>query len=203
MRAWLAARSLSRNLPAPLPDHGGWRVDSNEPEERRRYVFAHPGKGLRVLGESIDEPFVALKLCRSGPELMALLPARWQLASDHFMMVWDRPEGGGGPAPGYRLSLHQEGAVSIATIEAADGEVAASGRAAYTDGVFAFDQIRTEEAHRRRGLATAIIHALRSVAQLDARLVLTATHDGRALYRALGWRDYCPYATALIPPPRY
>jgi hypothetical protein len=27
LRAWLTARSVSRGLPAPVPDHGGWRVD--------------------------------------------------------------------------------------------------------------------------------------------------------------------------------
>ena len=28
VRGWLAARSLARGLPAPVADHGGWRVDT-------------------------------------------------------------------------------------------------------------------------------------------------------------------------------
>jgi GNAT superfamily N-acetyltransferase len=202
IEAWLAARSIARGLPAPVHDHGGLRVDSDTRAERCRYVFASPCEGLRRLGEAIDVPFVALKLAAPGAELMRLLPPRWALASDNFMMVCDA---GWPPAripDGYGVTLEQDGPVAIATIHDGNGVSAASGRAVEHAGVFIFDQIAVEAAHRRRGLGSALMGALLAARVSPAsRLVLTATHEGRALYRRLGWRDYSPWATAMIPPP--
>jgi GNAT superfamily N-acetyltransferase len=200
VEAWLTARSISRGLPWPVADHGGLRVDSAQPEEKSRYIFVEPVEGLRQLGEEIDEPFVALKLCRPASELMRILPDRWQLASDHFMLVWDSPSQ---PAPlpnPYALAVQMGGRVAVATIRDPAGALAASGRAVEHDGVFIFDQIRTEEAHRRRGLGSALMGALLTARTSAAsRLILTATDEGRALYHRLGWRDYCHWSTALIP----
>jgi len=200
VEAWLTARSISRGLPLPVADHGGLRVDSGQPEEKRRYIFAEPGEGLRWLGAELDEPYIHLKLCRPAAELMALLPGRWQLLSDHFMLVWDEP-----PAPvplpaGYALTLERDGQVAVATIRDATGEPAARGRAVEHGGAFIFDQIGTDAAHRRRGLGSALMGALLSARMSSAsRPILTATDDGRALYHRLGWRDYCHWPTAIIP----
>ena len=201
VEAWLTARSISRGLPWPVADHGGLRVDSGQPDEIRRHIFLQPGDGLRRLGEEIDEPFIALKLCRSGLELMRLLPDRWRLASDHFMLVWNEPGARTTLPAGYALALEQAGQVAVATIRDSAGELAARGRAVEHGGAFIFDQIGTEEAHRRRGLGTALMGALMSTRKSSAsRPILTATDDGRALYHRLGWRDYCHWSTAVIPP---
>ena len=201
--AWLAGRSLSRGLPAPVADHGGWRVDSGQPEEIRRYLFATPGEGLRTLGEAITEPFVPLKLCGTWAELTRFLPDRWQLVAENWMMVWDAPKACGAVPSGYRMTLETEGATSIVTITDRDGTLAASGHAAELGGVFVFDRIVTEEAHRRRGLGAALIGALLLARRSRAsRPILAATPAGRALYQRLGWRDYCFYSTASIPPTR-
>jgi GNAT superfamily N-acetyltransferase len=198
--AWLAGRSLSRGLPLPVQDHGGLRVDSGEPEERCRYVFAAPAEGLRCLGEAIREPFVAIKLCRSGDELMRLLPARWALASDHCMMVCGAPPPPSPVPAGYTLALEADGAAMLATLRDTAQAPVASGRAVEHGGAFVLDQIRTDEAHRRRGLASAVVGALLARRRSPAsRPVLTATEEGRALYLRLGWQTYCPYSTAVIP----
>ena len=167
VRAWLAARSRSRGLPAPVADHGGWRVDSGEAEERRRYLFPEPGEGLRALGAAIDEPFVALKLCRPGAELVALLPPRWRLASDNVMMVCDAPPVPTRLPPGFRLALEADGPVTRARIVAADGALAAGGHAVEQDGIFIVDRIRTEPEFQRRGLGTALMHALHLAADMS------------------------------------
>src|ERR1700761_3008320 len=87
---WLAARSIARGLPAPLPDHGGMRVDTGLPNEVRRYVFAGPAQGIRELAVSIDAPYIPIKMCGTGDQLLALVPRRWELrAGSSYLMTRD------------------------------------------------------------------------------------------------------------------
>jgi len=203
MRAWLAARSLSRRLPMPVADRGGWRVDSGQPEERRRYLFTQPLPGLAELGREIDTPFVGLKLCGSGEQLLAQLPERWQIVSDPMtrVMVRSSPNAPQPLPDGFGIAIDQRGSVTHARI--LDGDtLAASGYAAEIDGVLIYDRIRTQDAYQRRGLGRALMAALGGMRRSSrSREVLTATPAGRSLYLQLGWRDYCPYSTAMIPPP--
>lgn len=201
--AWLGARSVGRGLPLPVPDRGGLRVDTDRPEERRRYVFARPTEEVRELAESIREPRVALKLAGSHEELAVLLPARWRISEPGFLMVRD---GADTEAPSladeYRLQLSTTDATTEARILTAHGEPAASGYAVEYAGVFAYDRIVTEPAHRRRGLGRAVMAALGSARRSAAsRPVLVATPEGRTLYASLGWTLYSPWTTALIPDP--
>lgn len=200
--AWLAARSLARGLPAPVPDHGGWRVDSGQAEERRRHVFTAPCEGLRLLGQAIDEPWVPLKLCRPADDLFALLSPRWRLTSDADTKVMtrdDSPDAVPPLPPGYRATIDVAGEVTFARIMAGEA-LAASGYAAEHGGVFVYDRIVTREAHRRNGLGRALMAMLgRARRSAASQAILTATPAGRALYLKLGWRDYSPYSTAMIP----
>jgi GNAT superfamily N-acetyltransferase len=201
MAAWLAARSLSRDLPAPVPDRGGVRVDTGHADERRRYVFTAPCDGLRELGLAIDEPFVALKLCRSADELVGLLPPRWAISSNSWVMGRDASRAEELALPeGYQLTLGGSGPVSHAAISDDAGDIVASGYAAETDGVFIYDRIKVDPAHERRRLGRALMEALAGCRKDDAsREILTATAAGRGLYLQLGWRDLAPYTTAMIP----
>ncbi|PZU09113.1 GNAT family N-acetyltransferase [Sphingomonas sp.] len=221
MAAWLAARSLSRGLPAPVPDRGGIRVDTGHADERRRYVFAAPCEGLRELGRELDEPFVPLKLCCPAEELLALLPRRWTISSNSWVMgrggfpgappasamAADRDgEPGAGLPPGYTLIVEGQAPVWFARIVAEDGMLAASGYAAQaasglvaeSEAVFIYDRIKVDPAHGRRGLGRALMAALALRRDPALREVLTATAAGRALYLQLGWRDLAPYSTAVI-----
>ena len=106
--AWLAARSLSRDLPAPVPDRGGWRVDTGHPAERCRHIFTAPCAGLSELGAAIDEPHVMLKLPATHEELAALLPPRWRMEPLAYVMTCPDGFGDSGRAElprGYRMSL--------------------------------------------------------------------------------------------------
>lgn len=200
---WVAARSIARGLPLPVPDRGGMRVDTGLPEEVRRYVFAGPEPGLRELAATIDAPHVYLKVCAAAAELRALLPPRWRLQPAGYLMAHDGPPAAPiPPAPGYRVELLRDGAVRAARILAADGTTAASGFAAEHDGVFILDRILTDPLHRRRGLGRVLVTALGSMHRSSAaRRVLVATEDGCALYSTLGWRVLSPYSTMVIPPP--
>ncbi|MBO9662920.1 GNAT family N-acetyltransferase [Dokdonella sp.] len=201
--SWVGARSIGRGLPLPVPDRGGLRVDTDRPEERRRYVFARRTEGLCELAESIREPRVALKLAGTREELASLLPARWRIAEPGFMMIRERPHATAAACPdGYRLERSTAGATTEVRILTAHGELAAGGYAIEYAGVFAYDRIVTEAAHRRRGLGRAVMAALDSARRSEAsRPVLVATPEGRALYADLGWTLHSPWTTALIPDP--
>jgi GNAT superfamily N-acetyltransferase len=199
--SWLRARSVARVLPAPIADHGGWRIDTAAPDERRRYVFARAEQGLRALADEIVEPQVFLKLCGSAAELRALLPARWELTEPRYVMTARTCPPGDFPlAAGYGLDLSRDGAVTNARILTDQGELAASGVAAESDGVFIYDRIATALAHRRRGLAAHLMRALCTQRRSQHSIqILVATEAGQAVYASLGWRIGAPYSTAHIP----
>ena len=198
--AWLGARSVARGLPAPVADHGGMRVDTGLPNEVRRYVFAGPVDGIRELAASIDVPHVPIKMCGPADQLLALLPSGWTLQPPGYLMT-RQTAGDAMPVlpAGYRVDMAIDGQVAAARIIAGDGALAASGYAAEHAGVFIFDRIATDAAHRRRGLGKALMAALGSTRRSSAsQQVLVATEEGRALYATLGWRVLAPYSTAVI-----
>ncbi|MBR0552379.1 GNAT family N-acetyltransferase [Stakelama marina] len=199
--AWIAARSLARKVPAPVADHGGWRVDTASDAEICRYLFAAPEPGLEALGTMIDRPRIFLKLCAGRDTLAALLPDRWDVTATGFFMTGaGAGVGAASLRAGYSAGLSSDGPVSHVRILAADGSLAASGYAAEAAGVFAYDRIVTDAAHRRRGLGRAVMAMLGAERRsADALPVLVASPDGHALYTALGWETVSSYSTAALP----
>lgn len=199
LHAWLTARSIARGLPAPVPDHGGWRVDTGAPEERCRHVFVDLSPELMTLGAAIYRPFHLLKACVEDARFAAALPARWRLAATSHVMIGTASAPGPCPA-GYRVERLDDGRRLAVRIIANDGALAASGYAAVASGVFAYDRIVTAPGHRRRGLGRCVMGALGERAPDRATPMLVATEMGRQLYERLGWRVVAPYASAFIPP---
>ncbi len=196
LAAWAAGRSMSRGLPAPMRDGEAIRVDTGSPTETRRYIFATPTPAITALAATVAEPRILIKLCAPLTELMALLPGSWREHPQAYFMACDGPMRGGIPLPpGYTLTVDRDGDVLAARITAADGTLAARGRAVRHAGLFVYDQIATHPAHRRRGLGGAIMRAL-ATHRGDARQVLTATAAGHALYTSLGWSVLSLYSTA-------
>jgi GNAT superfamily N-acetyltransferase len=78
------------------------------------------------------------------------------------------------------------------------GELAASGRMAVLHTGAVADMIQTDPAHRRRGLAGAVMTALAgaAVAHHATTSYLAASPAGRHLYTALGWTTICPLLVA-------
>ncbi|PHV37012.1 GNAT family N-acetyltransferase [Janthinobacterium sp. BJB304] len=199
LAAWLAARSIARGLPLPVPEHGGWRVDTRLPGEIRRHVFSGPVPGISALASSIHGPHIFIKMCGSGEQLLRLLPPRWQLLPGGFFMSHEGGMHASALPAGYQLDVTRSHAITTARILGGDGCVAASGHAVEHAGVFVFDRIVTEAAHRRRGLGRALIAALAARQRsASARRVLVATEDGAKLYASLGWQIDSPYSTATI-----
>jgi GNAT superfamily N-acetyltransferase len=200
LRAWLAARSIARGLPEPVPDHGGFRVDTKSEREVRRWVFAEVSDSLRQLGRSIREPGNLLKLPGASDELRGILPARWSVEHTGYFMERANETSEPSPMPpGYRIDLIRSGAVTKVEIRSESGSLAASGYGAETADAFVYDRIETHPEHRRRGLARAVMTALGTCrGSSSTRQLLVATPDGEKLYSQLGWVRLSPYSTAQI-----
>lgn len=199
---WLAARSIARGLPAPVADHGGFRVDTGGEVEIRRWAFTRPCAGLTELGHALDAPGYFLKLCGNGADLLAALSPRWRLQEPGYFMQGPAfpPRPAALPA-GYALQIDRDARGSRVAILAPDGQLAATGTAAEAAGVFVYDRIITEPDHRRMGLGRAVMAALRETrADRAATELLVATDEGRALYTSLGWTVLSPFSTAEIAP---
>ncbi|PTR07597.1 acetyltransferase (GNAT) family protein [Novosphingobium sp. GV055] len=199
LHAWLAARSLARGLPMPVPDHGGLRVDTGSEAETVRWVFPCISDGLKELARTIHQPRQFLKVCEPSEALRAALPAHWAIhAPSHVMRangIIPRRQ----LADGYAIAVEQSGPVTSVRIVTATGILAASGYGTETDGVFVYDRIVTEAEHRRKGLGHVLMQTLHE-ARSDPHSVelLVATDDGRALYETLGWGKIASYASASI-----
>ncbi len=197
--AWLSARSVARGLPMPVPEHGGFRVDTSSDAEIARWVFTKIGAGLEELARTITEPRYFLKLCGAANELRAALPKAWELhASSYFMRAISKPPARRLP-DGYAIEVKRVGSVIEARIASETGVLAASGYAAEAWGVYIYDRIVTEPEHRRKGLGHVLMRTLHDNRQQPGNPeLLVATEDGRALYSTLGWETISPYSTASI-----
>ena len=100
--------------------------------------------------------------------------------------------------PGEYVLVHVGFALSV--LDEA-GEEAARGKLVLRGRIAIFDQIETEETHRRRGLGSAVMRALGAEAARRgaSRGILVATPAGRALYLSLGWETLSDYTSAFRP----
>ncbi|HEY5850271.1 MAG TPA: hypothetical protein VIT62_05850 [Lysobacter sp.] len=199
--AWQAAHSIARGSPPPVHDRGGFRVDTHSEKEVKRWVFPRQCDGLREIAHDITAPRHYLKLCGTDEELRSELPARWEIQpANYFMMATAAAVETRALPDGYRMELHQAGAVIRASIIAPDGDLAATGCAAQTADAFIYDRIETAQDHRRKGFGVAVMNALGSARKsLATPQLLVATGDGRNLYANLGWTVLAPFAAATIP----
>ncbi|MBC9912968.1 GNAT family N-acetyltransferase [Chitinophaga varians] len=203
VETWLKGWSLARELPPPIADHGGLRVDVGWPDQQKRYVFSALGPGLFHFANTIFQPAVFLKICAPASLVRPVLPPRWEIQRPGFMMTLTLPA----HAPrlqlpeGYSLSVDAASAGPTATIYAANGETAANGQLAIVDDYIIYDRIATTPAHQRRGLGSAVMTALtiEAVSRGISKGILVATPAGKALYETLGWKMYSLYTTAVIP----
>ncbi len=204
MRDWVCGWAAARGLAPPVAEGAGWRVEVGWPQQVRRHVFARPCEELQALGDAVVEPWVFLKCCVTAEALRALLPPRWTVHARASMMVFEGPPPQAPPLPpGYRLELPAAAAAPHARILAPDGSEVADGRLAMVGAQAIFDRIATRADQRRRGLARAVMCALHALAHARGatRGLLSATVEGEALYRTLGWRVHSPYASAVIAGP--
>ena len=201
LQTWLAGWASTRGCAPPVVDGSGWRVQVGLPDQVRRHVFASDNDTLRAHGESITEPWIWLKACMHPEALRAIMPPRWRVRTEpSYFMRFEGALPSGRLPVGYEVREHQENGVHFVDLHAGDGTPAARGRIAMVEDSAIFDRIRTDDAHRRRGLGRAVMAALHAYAHSRGatRGLLAATRDGHALYTALGWTVQAPYSSAVI-----
>jgi GNAT superfamily N-acetyltransferase len=113
------------------------------------------------------------------------------------------------PAAPYRMVTRVDprrgDAVVTATVRDESQEVGARGTMGVTGTDAVADRIETAPAHRRRGLASAIMGALTDAAAgAGAETgILVASEDGRRLYATLGWQPVADVVIAATPGTTY
>ncbi len=204
LERWQTGWSLARGMPLPRHDGGGLVVDVGLPEQLRRHVFADAGSALRDCAAQIHAPHILLKAPVDTEQMRRALPDRWQIEPPGYLMHCQAPLAGPAALPaGYVSNFETEHGAQLVRITDATGDTAALGRVVVHGATAVFDRIETMEAHRRKGLGSALMHALDALAVragVTERL-LVATEAGRALYLSLGWQVLAPYSTAALATP--
>ncbi|TGE23946.1 GNAT family N-acetyltransferase [Hymenobacter aquaticus] len=202
LERWLTGWSLARGVALPRAGGGGLVVEVGWPGQVRRHVFVEAGPALRACAARIREPLVYLKAAVGPDELRRALPAAWQIEEARYLMYCPGPMAApAGELPaGYAVQLGVEHGASVLCLVDAAGQTAATGRVVVHRGTAVFDRIETMEGYRRRGLGSAVMHALDQLARQAGATerLLVATEQGRALYQRLGWRVVAPYSTAVL-----
>jgi GNAT superfamily N-acetyltransferase len=208
VEAWIEGWTLSRRTAAPVTLPFGFRVDVELPQQKARYVLPeYRPEVVADLAARIHTPWTFIKACAEPRIVAEVLPQTWTVQAPEFMMtvaLADNIRSQGEPVlpKGYAARVVDEGSIVRVQVEDAAGEIAASGQCALHGESGMFDQIVTQESHRRRGLGSAIMKLLSSevVARGKKYGVLVATADGRALYSAIGWAVHSPVTSAVIMP---
>ncbi len=179
------------------------RVEVGWPDQVRRHVFVDAGPALRRCAATIDDPFIYIKAAVDCATLRAALPARWSIDVPRYLMTRAGPMDASATLPaGYTSTLTVEHAGYVIKVTDSESSVAATGRITFDAGTAVFDRIETMAAHRRQGLARAVMLSLDQLAiqAVITERLLVATEAGTALYRHLGWQILAPYSTAVLPP---
>jgi GNAT superfamily N-acetyltransferase len=199
LHAWLSGRSISRGVPQPVPDRGGFRVDSNTDAEICRWVFPKIDSALIKLALSVQEPRRFVEVCAGADELRTVLPRHWQVQASYYFMQASDARLHRHLSKEYISNVSRTGDALEVRIWTGIGALAASGYGGETPAAFVYDRIVTAPEHRRRGLGHVVMAMLQAAKRhTGSRELLVATEDGRALYSKLGWRTISLYSTASI-----
>lgn len=200
---WLKGWSLSRELPLPVVYKSGFRINVDDEKQKIRYVFSELNDDFIQLSQSINEPWVYLKVCTSADEIRNVIPDKWELQPQGYMMCCFGPMS----IPevrlhdDYQIDYHHDHSTYIVKITTKNGEPASIGRVILVDDLAVYDRISTENNHQRKGLATFLMKELEKIALSKGidRNFLVATEQGKSLYKQLGWKIYSLYTSIVIP----
>lgn len=203
VRLFATGWCVTRGVAPPVVEGLALRIEVGLAEETRRYVFPAPPEGIGAVAEGVTAPGVLLKAPLAEQDVRDLLPPHWHVEQTGTMMTLSAlPVAMSAVAAVFTLDVADDGKMVTASIIAADGSLAASGKLAVVGDWALHDRIRVAEAHRRLGFGRAVMLALgaEGVRRGAARGLLAATVMGRALYQTLGWEDRAPWVTAQIRP---
>lgn len=193
VEAWVTGWIKSRRPPSAEAVDGGWFIRTGTEREACRWVLTEsdPERLAEILAGPVPESG-CVKFAGDPKEWMPRFGPGWVEDDLGWFMARDlEPEQPATVPDGYRLEVTAESELIMVRVVDGSGELAASGQAGLVRPYAVPDRIVTEEAHRRRGLGRAVMGELQRLAyDSGARTaVLSATTEGRELYRSLGWRE--------------
>lgn len=193
--SWVDGWTVSRRVPKPVDEPWGLSIQVGLPDQMVRHVLLDADtETARGLIRSVTGPATCVKAFLAPDVMRPWFSPEWAPTDPGFLMAVDlRPSAV--PAPrGYTATTETADGVIGVRIRAADGELAARGQVGLTGAAGVFDQIVTEEAHRRLGLGTVVMGALTDAALENGATtgLLGATEQGRALYETLDWKVLAP-----------
>lgn len=202
LEKWLKGWALSRELPLPTTYKSGYMVDVGYENQKKRYVFAEPNDDYIQLSKSIDQPWVYLKVCTPITELKKILPNKWKIEPQGYMMSCFKRMSlpNYSLAENYTFEFNNYNSTFVVRIVTKNGELASIGRVVLVDDLAIYDRISTETNHRKKGLGTLLMKELEKIALANnvTTNFLVATEEGKSLYMSLGWEIYSFYSSAVI-----
>jgi GNAT superfamily N-acetyltransferase len=200
---WLTGWSVSRGLPPPSQFRSGFKVEVGYEKQKSRYVFPVLNEDFFELAKTVVEPWTFLKVCAPPDRLVNLLPARWVIQPQGYMMHCFRPmiKGDLSLSKEFEWELEENGPIYLLKIIDSQGALAACGRVVLIEDLAIYDRISTEPNYRRRGLASLLMYELERMALAKGvkQNFLVATDEGKELYTSLGWDLYSLYTSIVIP----
>jgi GNAT superfamily N-acetyltransferase len=197
---WVWGWALSRGTPDPVTEPDGYRIDVGLPGHQVRYVLLDPSS-VRPRAADLTEPGTWLKVCGSPEQVRPGLSSGWTIGAPEYLMSTElRTHPPITPPDPYTVELRSIGDLHDAVVRTAGGGCAAKGRVAVRGRAAVIDMVKTDPAHRRRGLGSVIMSELSRVASARGavRAVLVATEAGLALYQKLGWTVESPITAAHL-----
>ncbi|RKS08667.1 FR47-like protein [Nocardiopsis sp. Huas11] len=198
--SWVHGWARARGVLAPTSEVDGYRLDVASVGHLVRYVLPTT-RTVAARARGLNEPGTWLKVCGPRSDVLDRLTPAWKVGEPEYLMstAVSPPALVETPEP-YTLQVKGADGVHHAVVCAPSGERAAGAVAALAGRAAVFDQVVTEPAHRRRGLAGLAVGALTAaVAERGAEhAVLVATEDGRKLYERMGWTVVCEVTAAHL-----
>ncbi len=193
---WVGGWARSKQIAAPTPTSTGWYLATRNDREFERFVLTRGDeRAVRDVLDAVTEPRTAVKFVGDPAQWRPVFPKEWVDEEPGWLMFRTLRPGPLVPVPeGYVSSTDVRDDVVYLQIHTRDGELASWGQAGIADGWVVPDRINTAAEHRRRGLGRALMTGLEQAGVLGGarRAVLSATADGRELYRSLGWQEVGP-----------
>ena len=178
-------------------------VDVGYEDQKSRYVFSELNEDFIQLSTFIDEPRVFLKVCAAAGEVEQVVPGKWTIQPQAYMMSCFHPMNiaDSNLQEEYRLEFDNYNSTFVVRILTREGVLASGGRVVLVNDLAVYDRIETDSQHRRKGLAGFLMKELEKIALSNGvfKNFLVATEEGRSLYQSLGWEIYSLYTSIVMP----
>lgn len=194
-RSWVDGWTVSRRVSKPVDEPWGLSIQVGLQGQMVRHVLLDAdAETARGLIGSVTGPATYVKAFLAPDVMRPWFSPEWMPTDPGFLMAVDLCPSAVRAPRGYTATTETADGVIVVRVLAADGELAARGQVGLTGAAGVFDQIVTDEGHRRLGLGTVVMGALTDAAIESGATtgLLGATVQGRALYETLDWKVLAP-----------